>query len=94
MIDFRGGCLKPFPNPTESRAVLEPKEARIARTLHAWAIPQPKEGVISAFEYKEQEPAPPQPFSISQGMWEATQQNIAGLYIQFAKLNDKLEGKA
>jgi hypothetical protein len=35
----------------------------------------------------------PQPFTITPAMWEATQQNIAGLYIQIAKLNDKLEGK-
>ena len=36
----------------------------------------------------------PQPFTISEAMWEATQQNIASLYIQIAKLNDKIEGKA
>ena len=37
--------------------------------------------------------AEPKPFTITEAMWEATQQNIAGLYIQIAKLNDKLEGK-
>jgi hypothetical protein len=42
---------------------------------------------------KEEAEKTPQPFTITQAMWEATQQNIAMLYIQIAKLNDKLEGE-
>jgi hypothetical protein len=64
------------------------------RNLRAkWAKEESEKTCIPTELGAVSETPEPQPFSISQAMWEATQQNIAGLYIQIAKLNDKLEGK-
>jgi hypothetical protein len=87
-------------NPTELGAVSETsdyqsiltKEAPLQnKDLHAWAIPQTQEGVISTFEYKEPEP---QPFTVTEDMWVEMDDLVRGLSIRIQMLSDKLKRKA
>jgi hypothetical protein len=52
----------------------------------AVAEPEKKE------EHQEPEPATPQPFSITEARWDATQRNINTLYAEIQKINESLRG--
>lgn len=76
--------------PTELGAVSEKKEVSAQiKSLTAWAIPQPKEGVISTFEHQEPQPAK-KPFSVSQDMWEGMSDQLRRTYEEIVKINEGL----